>query len=249
MRPVAASRCLRCSPAWLSDTGNLRPVAGEIGQDVECGADCGHGNQVGRRHLLVHVLLRRVDRPLHILGRHRADVEEQDDQTASDELVGRELRRIGVPPAQPCRRRAWRGCGRLGRRGRRRGAREHPRFDIAQELAREDRRGVPVDLLEARTSRPVAAVHLRRPRSRLRSDRARSGRSDRGRRRRRGPSRESRGRPAPAAARTAPRLARPASRDPPAEGQARQRGGARRRSSRGDVARGCRRRIRTGPSG
>ena len=84
---------LRCRRAVPSAASTALALAGEVGQHVERRADRGDRDEIGGAHLLLDELARRVDRALHVLRLHRADVEQQHDQPASGQRLGRHRRR------------------------------------------------------------------------------------------------------------------------------------------------------------
>ena len=61
-------------------------VGREVGEHVERRVDRGHGDEVRARHLVVHVVHGGLPGAVELVGLHRAQIEEQHDQTAAREV-------------------------------------------------------------------------------------------------------------------------------------------------------------------
>ena len=134
------------------DPGAIRR---EVGEHAERRPDGRDRDEIRGGHLLVDVLPGRLHRALHVLGLHRADVEDQRDQPPAGHHVGRHRRRAAAAGSGFAARRPV-GAARPRVLG-------HLRLDTRQQVGRLERRQRLLrDLLEGE-----AAIVCGRPSSRI----------------------------------------------------------------------------------
>ncbi len=80
------SRCLRCR-CTCRRPGAGRLVGGEVLVHGEAGGQADDGDEVGRLHLLVDVVLGGLDGAVDVFGLHGAEVEEDDDEAVVAQVL------------------------------------------------------------------------------------------------------------------------------------------------------------------